>query len=49
MITAGVILFAVFIDAQRMILLKKLEQRNIRVEKGADRIKVVSQAANPTS
>lgn len=48
MITALVILFAVFIDAQRMILLKKLEQRNIRVEKGADRIKVLPQTANPT-
>ncbi len=48
MITAGVILFAVFIDAQRMILLKKLEQRNIRVEKETDRIKVLPRAANPT-
>jgi ribose transport system permease protein len=34
MVAAGVIFFAVFIDAQRMRLLTRLERRNIRVEKG---------------
>ncbi len=35
MVKASVILFAVFIDAQRMGLIKRLERRTIRVEKGA--------------
>lgn len=34
MIAAAVIFFAVFVDAQRMRLLSRLERRNIRVEKG---------------
>ncbi len=34
MVAAAVIFFAVFIDAQRMRLLSRLERRNIRVEKG---------------
>lgn len=33
MVKAMVILFAVFVDAQRMSLIKRLERRNIRVEK----------------
>jgi ribose transport system permease protein len=33
MVKALVILFAVFIDAQRMGVIKRLERRNIRVEK----------------
>lgn len=41
MITALVIFFAVFIDALRMRLLKRLERRNIRVEKGPGRVKAV--------
>ena len=40
MVKASVILFAVFIDAQRMGLIKRLERRTIEVEKG-----VVSPAA----
>jgi ribose transport system permease protein len=39
MITALVIFFAVFIDALRMRLLKRLERRNIRVEKGPGHVK----------
>ena len=35
MVKAMVILFAVFVDAQRMSLIKRLERRTIRVEKGA--------------
>jgi ribose transport system permease protein len=38
MVKALVILFAVFIDAQRIGLIKKLERRNIRVEKGPERV-----------
>ncbi len=34
MVAASVIFFAVFVDAQRMRLLSRLERRNIRVEKG---------------
>ncbi len=34
MVAAFVIFFAVFVDAQRMRLLSRLERRNIRVEKG---------------
>jgi ribose transport system permease protein len=34
MVAASVIFFAVFVDAQRMRLLGRLERRNIRVEKG---------------
>ena len=34
MVAAAVIFFAVFVDAQRMRLLTRLERRNIRVEKG---------------
>lgn len=34
MVAAAVIFFAVFIDAQRMRLISRLERRNIRVEKG---------------
>ncbi|MEX1297303.1 MAG: ABC transporter permease [Candidatus Limnocylindrales bacterium] len=34
MVAASVIFFAVFVDAQRMRLLQRLERRNIRVEKG---------------
>ena len=34
MVAASVIFFAVFVDAQRMRLLTRLERRNIRVEKG---------------
>jgi ribose transport system permease protein len=34
MVAAAVIFFAVFVDAQRMRLLSRLERRNIRVEKG---------------
>jgi ribose transport system permease protein len=34
MVAASVIFFAVFIDAQRMRILGRLERRNIRVEKG---------------
>ncbi len=34
MVSAAVIFFAVFVDAQRMRLLSRLERRNIRVEKG---------------
>jgi hypothetical protein len=33
-----VIFFAVFVDAQRMSLIKRLERRNIRVEKLPTRI-----------
>ena len=36
MVTALVIFFAVFVDAQRNSLLKRLERRNIRVEKEHD-------------
>jgi ribose/xylose/arabinose/galactoside ABC-type transport system permease subunit len=43
MVAAGVIFFAVLIDAQRMRLLRRLERRNIRVEKGPGQ----SQAAEP--
>ena len=35
MVAAVVIFFAVFIDAQRMRILTRLERRNIRVEKGS--------------
>jgi ribose transport system permease protein len=38
MVKALVILFAVFIDAQRIGLIKRLERRNIRVEKVPERI-----------
>ncbi len=34
MVAASVIFFAVFVDAQRMRILSRLERRNIRVEKG---------------
>ncbi len=34
MVSAAVIFFAVFVDAQRMRILGRLERRNIRVEKG---------------
>jgi ribose transport system permease protein len=34
MVSASVIFFAVFVDAQRMRLLSRFERRNIRVEKG---------------
>jgi ribose transport system permease protein len=37
MVTAIVIFFAVFVDAQRMGLLKRLERRNIRLEKDIER------------
>jgi ribose transport system permease protein len=37
MVKALVILFAVFIDAQRIGLIKRLERRNIRVEKAPER------------
>jgi ribose transport system permease protein len=36
-VVALVILFAIFIDAQRTALLRRLEKRRIRVEKGAER------------
>jgi ribose transport system permease protein len=42
MATALVILFAVFMDAQRMGLIKRLERRNIRIEKDADQPKAVA-------
>ena len=35
-VVAGVIFFAIFIDSRRMDLLRKLERRTIRMEKGAD-------------
>jgi ribose transport system permease protein len=35
MVAASVIFFAVFVDAQRMRILARLERRNIRIEKGA--------------
>jgi ribose/xylose/arabinose/galactoside ABC-type transport system permease subunit len=38
MVKALVILFAVFIDAQRISLIKRLERRNIRVEKVPERM-----------
>ena len=38
MVKALVILFAVFIDAQRIGLIKRLERRNIRVEKVPERV-----------
>jgi hypothetical protein len=38
MVKALVILFAVFIDAQRIGLIKRLERRNIRVEKASERV-----------
>ncbi len=39
MVAALVILFAVFIDAVRIRVIRRLERRNIRVEKGPERIK----------
>jgi ribose transport system permease protein len=45
MVAAAVIFFAVFVDALRMRLMKRLERRNIRVEKGPERIKPSEQPA----
>jgi len=39
MVAALVILFAVFIDAVRIRVIRRLERRNIRVEKGPERVK----------
>ena len=47
MISPLVIFFAVFVDAQRMSLVKRLERRNIRVEKTAGRTLVDKKASAP--
>ena len=44
MISPLVIFFAVFVDAQRMSLIKRLERRNIRVEKTAGQISAEKKA-----
>jgi ribose/xylose/arabinose/galactoside ABC-type transport system permease subunit len=48
MVKALVILFAVFIDAQRMGLIKRLERRNIRVEKLPSRAAADKKIGIPT-
>jgi ribose/xylose/arabinose/galactoside ABC-type transport system permease subunit len=48
MVKAMVILFAVFIDAQRMGLIKRLERRNIRVEKLPARMAADKKIGIPT-
>ncbi|HSM32536.1 MAG TPA: ABC transporter permease [Anaerolineae bacterium] len=47
MVAASVIFFAVFVDAQRMRLLGRLERRNIRVEKGEAAIEARAAPAPP--
>lgn len=47
MVSAAVIFFAVFIDAQRIRLLGRLERRNIRVEKGSRAIGAMAEPAPP--
>jgi ribose transport system permease protein len=46
MVAALVILFAVFIDAVRIRVIRRLERRNIRVEKGPERIKTTEPATS---
>jgi ribose transport system permease protein len=48
MISPLVIFFAVFVDAQRMNLIKRLERRNIRVEKTAGQILVEKKTSTVT-
>jgi ribose transport system permease protein len=48
MISPLVIFFAVFVDAQRMNLIKRLERRNIRVEKTAGQTQVDKKASIAT-
>ena len=48
MVTASVILFAVFIDAMRMHVIRRMERRNIRVEKHVGEVaRIVSAASAP--
>jgi ribose transport system permease protein len=47
MVAASVIFFAVFVDAQRMRLLGRLERRNIRVEKGEAAVEARAAPAPP--
>jgi ribose transport system permease protein len=47
MVAASVIFFAVFVDAQRMRLLGRLERRNIRVEKGEAAVQARAAPAPP--
>jgi len=46
MVAALVILFAVFIDAVRIRVIRRLERRNIRVEKGPERVKGATPATS---
>jgi len=48
MISPLVIFFAVFVDAQRMNLIKRLERRNIRVEKTAGQMLAEKKASATT-
>jgi ribose transport system permease protein len=47
MVAASVIFFAVFVDAQRMRILARLERRNIRIEKGASTADARAAPASP--
>jgi ribose transport system permease protein len=49
MVAAAVIFFAVFVDAQRMRILNRLERRNIRVEKGALPVDATTAPASPAA